>query len=182
MKKLAIFVLAIAMIAPLQAQQTAINKKKMNTLIAYFSATGTTEGVARQLAEVTNGTLHQIQPETPYTNADLDWHDKSSRSSVEMSNPLSRPRIVNKLSDMDSYDVVYIGFPIWWYTAPTIINTFIESYDLSGKTIIPFATSGGSSIKKACDDLKKAYPNLKWGEGKLLNNPSRKTLEDFTKQ
>lgn len=182
MKKLAILLTVIAMVAHLQAQQTLVNKEKKSILVAYFSATGTTEGVAKQLAEVTNGTLYQIQPETPYTNTDLDWHDKSSRSSVEMSNPSSRPRIANKLSDMDSYDVVYIGFPIWWNTTPTIINTFIESYDFGGKTIIPFATSGSSSIKKACDDLKKNYPNLKWGEGRLLNNSSRKTLEDFVKQ
>lgn len=182
MKKIAILLTAIAMIAPLQAQQATVNKKKMNTLVVYFSATGTTEGVAKQLAEITNGTLHKIQPETPYTNADLDWRDKSSRSSIEMSDRSSRPRIANKLSGLDSYDVVYIGFPIWWNTAPTIVNSFIESYNLSGKTVIPFATSGSSSIKQACDDLKKAYPNLKWGEGKLLNNPSRKILEDFVKQ
>ena len=157
------------------------NKEMKKVLGAYFSASGVTEGVAKQLAEVTGGELHKIQPEQPYTDADLDWRDKQSRSSVEMQAEKSRPAITNKLTNMQDYDVVYVGFPIWWYTAPTIINTFLESYDFKGKTVIPFATSGGSSIKKACEDLKTAYPDITWKEGKLLNRTSKKELETWVK-
>ena len=155
-------------------------KKEMKkVLVAYFSASGVTEGVAKQLAEVTGGDLHKIQPEQPYTDADLDWRDKQSRSSVEMQDKNSRPSITNKLTNMQDYDVVYVGFPIWWYTCPTIINTFMESYDFKGKTVIPFATSGGSNIKKASEDLKAAYPDVNWKEGKLLNRASKKELESW---
>ena len=157
------------------------NKEMKKVLVAYFSASGVTKGVAQQLAEVTGGTLHEIKPAQPYTDADLDWHNKQSRSSVEMQDKLSRPAITDKFANMGEYDVIYIGFPIWWYTCPTIINTFIEAYDFKGKTIIPFATSGGSSIKKACEDLKAAYPDVNWKEGKLLNRASKKDLEDWVK-
>ena len=156
-------------------------KKEMKTLVAYFSASGVTKGVAGQLAEVAGADLHEIKPETPYTDADLDWRDKQSRSTVEMKDKKSRPAITDKLKNMQDYDVVYVGFPIWWYTAPTIINTFMEAYDFKGKTVIPFATSGGSSIKKACEDLKAAYPNITWKEGKLLNRASKKELETWVK-
>ena len=152
--------------------------KNMNkVLVAYFSASGVTKDVAQQLAEVTGGTLHEIKPAQPYTDADLDWRDKQSRSSVEMQDKSSRPAITDKLTNMQAYDVIYVGFPIWWYTYPTIINTFMETYDFKGKTVIPFATSGGSSIKKACEDLKAAYPEVNWKEGKLLNRVSKKDLE-----
>ena len=163
------------------AQQSANQKeeKKMKTLVAYFSATGTTERAAKMLAEVAGADLYRIEPETPYTAADLDWHDKNSRTSVEMNDPKSRPAIKGRCEQMADYDVIYIGFPIWWYTAPTIINTFVESYDLQGKTLIPFATSGGSSIKKSADDLKKAYPELSWGTARLLNSPSQAELKQF---
>jgi len=157
------------------------NKEMKKELVAYFSASGVTEGVAKQLAEVTGGDLHKIQPEQPYSDADLDWRDKQSRSSVEMQDKNSRPAITNKLANMQDYDVVYVGFPIWWYTAPTIINTFMESYDFKGKTVIPFATSGGSSIKKACADLKAACPDVNWKEGKLLNRVSKQELETWVK-
>ena len=150
-------------------------------LVAYFSASGVTEGVAKQLAELTGGDLHKIQPEQPYTDADLDWRDKKSRSSVEMQDKNSRPAITNKLTNMQDYDVIYVGFPIWWYTCPTIINTFMEAYDFKGKTVIPFATSGGSNTKKACEDLKTTYPDVNWKEGKLLNNVSKKELEYWIK-
>lgn len=155
--------------------------KKMKTLVAYFSASGVTKGVAAQLSEVTGGDLHEIKPEQPYTDADLDWRDKQSRSTLEMQDRKSRPAITGKLANMDDYDVVYVGFPIWWYTAPTIINTFMESYNFDGKTVIPFATSGGSGIKQACDDLKTAYPNVNWKEGRLLNRASRADLEKWVK-
>lgn len=153
----------------------------MKTLVAYFSATGTTERAAKMLAEVAGADLYRIEPETPYTAADLDWHDKNSRTSVEMNDPKSRPAIKGRCDKMADYDVVYIGFPIWWYTAPTIINTFIESYDLQGKTLIPFATSGGTDITKTADNLKKAYPNLTWKPGCLLNGATRETIEQFVK-
>lgn len=121
----------------------------MKTLVAYFSATGTTEAVARKLAAVSGGTLYEIKPEVKYTAADLDWHDRSSRSSVEMQNRQSRPAIIRDLKDAGSYDRILIGFPVWWYTAPTIINTFIEAYGFKGKTVALFGTSGGSGVNKA---------------------------------
>ena len=171
--------LAFSMSACSQKTDISMNKK---VLVAYFSASGVTKGVAQQLAEVTGGTLHEIQPEQPYTDDDLDWRDKQSRSSVEMKDKSSRPAITGKLTNMQDYDVIYVGFPIWWYTCPTIINTFMEAYDFKGKTVIPFATSGGSSIKKACEDLKSAYPQVNWKEGKLLNRVSRKEIENWTKE
>lgn len=117
-------------------------------LVAYFSASGVTEQVAEKLASAAHADCFRIQPKIAYTKADLDWTNKSSRSSVEMSDPASRPEIVNENLDVSSYDTIFIGFPIWWYVAPTIINTFLESFDLSGKTIVPFATSGGSGMGK----------------------------------
>ena len=155
--------------------------KEMKVLVAYFSASGVTKGVAQQLAEVTGGTLHEIKPAQPYTDADLDWRDKQSRSSLEMQDKKSRPAITDKLKNMQDYDVIYVGFPIWWYTCPTIINTFMEAYDFNGKTVIPFATSGGSTIKKACEDLKATYSDVNWKEGKLLNRATKKDLEDWVK-
>ncbi len=169
--------LAISMSACSQKKTETSMEQKV--LVAYFSASGTTKGVAQQLAEVAGADLHEIKPEKPYTDADLDWQDKQSRSSVEMQDKNSRPAITAKLQNMKDYDVVYVGFPIWWYTCPTIINTFMEAYDFQGKTIIPFATSGGSSIKKACADLKAAYPNLNWKEGKLLNRASKADLQKW---
>ena len=115
-------------------------------LVAYFSASGVTARLAKTLALAVSGDLHEIIPTQLYTSADLDWTNKKSRSSIEMSNKNFRPAIVNKVENMEQYDVIYVGFPIWWYVAPTIINTFLESYDLSDKTVIPFATSGGSGM------------------------------------
>lgn len=180
MRKIVIMMAALLAIS-LSACSQAKQEKKMNTLVAYFSASGVTKAAAQQLAEVAGADLHEIKPEKPYTDADLDWRDKQSRSSVEMKDKNSRPAITDKLKNMQDYDVVYVGFPIWWYTAPTIINTFMESYDFKGKTVIPFATSGGSSIKKACEDLKAAYPDITWKEGKLLNRTSKKELETWVK-
>ena len=155
--------------------------KNSKVLVAYFSASGVTAGVAKQLAEVTGGELYQIQPEQPYTDADLDWRDKQSRSTLEMQDKTSRPAIINKLDSISQYDVIYVGFPIWWGTAPTIVNTFMESYDFSGKTVTLFATSGGSGIEQAYKDFSEAYPNVNWKEGKLLNSPSRQDLEEWVK-
>ena len=170
--------LAISLSACSQSHKKENNEMK-KTLVAYFSASGVTRGVAKQLAEVTGADLHEIKPAQPYTDADLDWRDKQSRSSIEMQDKNSRPAITDKLQNMQDYDVVYVGFPIWWYTCPTIINTFMEAYDFQGKTVIPFATSGGSSIKKANADLKAAYPQLKWKEGKLLNRVSKDELKKW---
>ena len=181
-RKLMIAVSALLVVGLSACSQKTENKdKKMKTLVAYFSATGVTRGVAQQLAEVAGADLHEITPQQPYTAADLDWTDKQSRSTVEMQDKNSRPAIADTVANMKDYDVVFVGFPIWWYTAPTIINTFMETYDLKGKTVIPFATSGGSSISKACADLKDAYPDVKWQEGKLLNGAAKKDLEKWVK-
>ncbi len=115
-------------------------------LVAYFSASGTTARLAKTVAKAIGGDLHEIVPEKPYTSADLDWNNKQSRSSIEMSNKSLRPAIANHVDNMDEYDIIYVGFPIWWYVAPTIINTFLESNNLTGKTVVPFATSGGSGM------------------------------------
>ena len=148
-------------------------------LVAYFSASGTTAKVAKALAQAAGADLYEIKPAVPYTRADLNWQDKQSRSSIEMKDKNSRPAITDKLQNMQDYDVVYVGFPIWWYTCPTIINTFMEAYDFNGKTVVPFATSGGSSIKKACKDLGDAYPNVNWKEGKLLNHASKDDMKKW---
>ena len=186
MKKLiTIMATAVAALLMTACGQTKTNnnqqedKKMSKTLVAYFSATGTTKAVAERLAKAANADLYEITPVERYTDADLDWHNKKSRSSVEMDDLKSRPAIVGKVKNIESYDVVYVGFPIWWYTAPTIINTFIESNNLKGKTVIPFATSGGSTIRKSCADLKKAYPEIKWKDGKLLNYATDNELKDW---
>lgn len=140
-------------------------------LIAYFSATGTTERVAKSLAEVAGADLYEIKPEVPYSNEDLNWRNKQSRSSIEMNDPSYRPAIMNKDAHIEDYDVIFVGFPIWWYVAPTIINTFLESYDFSAKTIVPFATSGGSGMGQTVKGLKPSVADTAlWQEGKLLNN------------
>ena len=138
-------------------------------LVAYFSASGVTAKAAKILAEAAGADLYEIKPEKPYTHADLDWNDKKSRSSVEMNDKTSRPAIAEKVTDMDQYEIVFVGFPIWWYVAPTIINTFLESYDLSGKTVIPFATSGGSGMGKTNAGLAPSCPGAVLLDGKILN-------------
>ena len=132
-----------------------------------FSATGTTERVAKQIAAETGGELYEIVPAQPYTAADLDWNDRQSRSSVEMNDPKSRPALKVGKADIGSYDVIYLGYPIWWGVAPRIINTFIEANGLKGKRVMPFATSGGSGIEQSVEELKAAYPEIDWGEGKM---------------
>ena len=151
-------------------------------LVAYFSASGVTAKAAWKLSEAIGADLHEIKPEVPYSSADLNWMDKKSRSSVEMNDLSSRPTIAEKLADMEKYDVVFVGFPIWWYVAPTIINTFLESYDFSGKTIIPFATSGGSGMGKANEKLKQSCPGATLLQGRLLNgNLSEDSLKNWVK-
>ena len=140
------------------------------TLVAYFSASGTTAKAAKSLAEAAGADLYEIKPAVPYTQADLNWMDKKSRSSVEMNDKSSRPALADKDADISSYDKILLGFPIWWYVAPTIINSFLESYDFSGKKIILFATSGGSGFGKAVDGLKGSVSaDTVIKEGKMLN-------------
>lgn len=184
MKRILFFTFLIFAAAICACSQNGNDKQKSKamtnkTLVAYFSASGVTEKVAKELAEVAGADLHEIKPAQRYTDADLDWHDKNSRSSVEMADKTSRPAITDKLANMDEYQTIYVGFPIWWYTCPTIINTFMESYDFKGKTVIPFATSGGSTIDKACKDLQASYPQVQFKPGKLLNRATKKDLENF---
>ena len=142
----------------------------MSKLVAYFSASGNTASLAKKLAAEAGADIVEIRPEVPYTSADLNWQDKQSRSSVEMSDKSSRPAILKPDKDISAYDTIYVGFPVWWYIAPTIINTFLESADLSGKRIILFATSGGSGFGKAVDNLQPSAPGAEIIEGKV--NPS----------
>lgn len=137
-------------------------------LVAYFSASGVAARLAKKIAEVTNGDLYEIKPKVPYTSADLDWMDKNSRSSIEMNDKSFRPEIIDDLSDVTNYNTIFIGFPIWWYIAPTIVNTFLEKYDFSGKKIITFATSGGSGMGKSLDSLKSSCPNATFVNGKVF--------------
>ena len=139
------------------------------TLVVYFSATGTTKRAAERLAKEFDADLYEIEPEQPYTAADLNWQDRQSRSTLEMRDKSSRPVMKGTCTNIAQYDTVWVGFPVWWYTAPTIINTFIEAHDLSGKTLCVFATSGGSNVTGAAADLKKAYPQYMWGESRLMN-------------
>lgn len=138
-------------------------------LVAYFSASGVTAKAAKALAEAAGADLYEIKPEKPYTREDLNWNDKKSRSSVEMNDKTSRPAIEGKVADMARYQTVFVGFPIWWYVAPTIINTFLESYDFSGKTVVPFATSGGSGMGKTNTGLAPSCPGAVLLDGKMLN-------------
>ena len=148
-------------------------------LVAYFSATGTTGSVAQKLAQAIDADLYAITPKTPYTTADLNWNNSASRSSIEMKDKTSRPELANKDADIKSHDVIFIGFPIWWYVAPTIINTFLESYDFTGKTIILFATSGGSGFGKAVQELQSSAPGATIKEGKVFR--SRTSVEELKK-
>ena len=139
------------------------------TLVAYFSATGTTAAAAKQLAAAAGADLYEIKPAVPNTKDDLNWMNKKSRSSVEMNDKSSRPELADKSAAISGYDLILVGFPIWWYVAPTIINTFLESYDFAGKKIVLFATSGGSGFGKAVESLKGSSPGSEIAEGKILN-------------
>ena len=139
-------------------------------LVAYFSASGTTAKVAKTLAEAADADLYEIKPAVPYTKADLNWMDKKARSTVEMNDRAFRPAIADRNARVENYDTVFVGFPIWWYVAPTIINTFLESYDFSNKTVILFATSGGSGFGQAVAGLRVSVPaSCVVREGKILN-------------
>ena len=165
--------------ADTNSESTGDGKK---VLVAYFSATGTTKSVAEELAKVMDASLFEIEPTELYTAADLDWHDDKSRSSVEMHDSNSRPAVKNKVEDIAQYDTVFLGFPVWWYVAPTIINTFIDENNLEGKKVYCFATSGGSPIGPCVEALKKQYPNIDWQEGKLLNGATESTLEAWKQE
>lgn len=141
-----------------------------NKLVAYFSASGVTAKAAKKLAEAAAADLYEIRPAVPYTAADLNWMDKKSRSSLEMGDPSSRPEITGRVEDMDAYDVVFLGFPIWWYVAPSIINTFLEQYNFSGKKIVLFATSGGSGFGKTAENLRRSAAEADIVEGRMLNS------------
>lgn len=147
------------------------------TLVAYFSASGTTMDVANHLARVTDSDLFAIVPANPYTSADLNWRDKQSRSTREAADPSCRPAITSRVEHIEDYDTIFLGFPIWWYVAPAIINTFLESYDLTGKTIVLFATSGGSGMGKTASVLRASAPGAKIVDGGILNNASNASLE-----
>ena len=157
--------------------QNIMEKKKV--LVVYFSATGTTRQVAKQIAQIANADICEITPAKPYSSADLDWTNKQSRSSVEMNNPEARPEIKAVSVDVSQYDYVFLGYPIWWDLAPRTVNSFIEATDLSGKTVIPFATSGSSTIANSVAVLKKSYPKIKWQTGKLLNRVSEKEIRTW---
>lgn len=155
-------------------------QKESKVLIAYVSMTGTTARTAQMLANVTGGELYEIEPEKRYTNADLNWRNEQSRCYVEMHDLKFRPTLKGNKTNIADYETIYIGFPIWWNIAPTLLNTFIEAHDLKGKTVIPFATSGGSTIDNSVKELKKAYPDINWQEGKLLNGASEQTIREWT--
>ena len=141
----------------------------MKTLVAYFSATGTTKGVAQQLAEVAGADIHEIKPEKPYTDADLDWNDKNSRTTIEMNDPNVRPAIANDTVVLDGYTTVYIGYPIWWGDAPRMMSTFVEAHDFDGKTVVPFCTSGGSGIGRSGSNLASQAGSGNWLDGDRLD-------------
>ena len=153
------------------------------TLVAYFSASGVTEKLAKKLAEAIGAELYEIKPEQIYTKADLNWMDKKSRSSVEMNDRSSRPAIATKVENMEQYEAVFVGFPVWWYREPSIIDTFMEAYDFSGKKVIPFCTSGGSGIGDSAKNLQELAPGAKVVEGKRFSTmTSEKQLKEWAKQ
>lgn len=181
MNKLLITLAAAAAVSLSACAQTKgkLHMEATRTLVTYFSATGTTAQAAHILAEVTGATLHEIVPQDAYTSADLNWHDAQSRSSVEMNNPHARPALKEPETDLSNYDVIFIGYPIWWDQAPRVINAFIDNNDLKGKILIPFATSGGSGIERSIQVLQKTYPDLKWHKGRLLNHAGKDDIRKW---
>lgn len=154
--------------------------KDSKVLVAYYSATGTTAKAAEELAEATGGTLYEIVPEKPYTDEDLDYENENSRSAIENKNPDMRPAIKTGL-DITPYDTIYVGFPVWWDKAPLVVNTFLDSYDFSGKKIVVFGTAHSSGLTPSFDALKAAYPNYDITEGKILNKTSGDTFNEWVK-
>ncbi len=154
----------------------------MKKLVAYFSASGVTRAAARRVAAAAGADIFEIKPAEPYTHADLDWTNRNSRNSVEMNDKSARPAIAGKLPDMTDYDTVFIGYPIWWYVAPRIIEAFLESCNLAGKTVIPFATSGGSGMGRTIEELKPHAPKANWKDGRLLNRCSESEVRSLIEQ
>lgn len=191
MKKILFIILGILIISAgvvfalnNNAKVNADTPANKNVLVAYFSATGTTKRVAENLANATGGDLYEIKPVKAYTSADLNWHDSNSRTSVEMNDPKSRPEIVTGDLSVENYDTIYLGFPIWWGTAPKVVHTFLEKYDFSGKKIIIFATSGSSGLGNTANNLKQSVSkNATIIEGDVLNsNPSVENLKQWAKK
>lgn len=179
MKHLKILLLAVLTVFAASAcsqNRTKQTMEKKKVLVVYFSATGTTRQVAKQIAKTADADICEIASANPYSSADLDWTNKQSRSSVEMNNPKARPEIKAVTVDVSEYDYIFLGYPIWWDLAPRAVNSFIEAADLSGKTVIPFATSGSSTIANSVAELKKSYPEIKWQTGRLLNRVSEKEI------
>ena len=152
-----------------QPDETETEAEGTKVLVAYFSATGTTEGVAEHIANGLNADIYEIVPEEPYTDADLNYNDNNSRTTIEMNDPSARPAISGSVDNMDQYDIVFLGYPIWWGEAPRIVSTFMESYDFSGKTIVPFCTSGGSGVGSSATNLEQLTSGANWLEGRRLN-------------
>lgn len=159
-----------------ESSETQENK----VLVAYFSATGTTEGVAQHIANGLSADIYEIIPEEPYTDADLNYNDNNSRSTIEMNDPASRPVISGSVENMEQYDIVFIGYPIWWGEAPRIVSTFVESYDFSGKTVVPFCTSGGSGVGSSATNLEQLTSGAAWMEGRRLSgSDSQETVMEW---
>lgn len=178
--------LAVALVACVMggvfAQSRTTNAGGKKILVAYFSATGTTKKLAEYVANSVGADLYEIKPETPYTSADLNWHDRSTRATSEQNNTSARPKISGSVANMSQYDVVFVAYPIWWGQAPKIIYTFLESYDMSGKTIVPFCTSGSSDIGSSASNLKSSAPRTTFKDGKrFAGNTSRSTMEAWAK-
>lgn len=170
MKRLILIIACVLSVAWTYAQEKKV-------LVAYFSCTGNTENVAKAIAEATDAVLYRIEPQQPYSSADLNWHDTESRSSKEMNDAASRPALADTKAQAETYDLIFLGHPIWWNQCPRIINTFIESYNLKGKTVIPFATSGSSSIENSANELKKQYGDIHWRAGRLCNDGTAKAVK-----
>lgn len=184
-QKLLLTVIAVMALAVMVGNAQTNNQSmsdKSKTLVAYFSATGTTMEAASKLAKLAklaDADLFEIVPEVPYTPADLNWRDKSSRSTLEMEDKSSRPAVASKVENMAQYDTVFVGYPIWWYIAPTIINTFLEQYDFTGKTVIPFFTSGGSGAGETMKYLRPSAPGANWVDPKNLNYMSESEMKSW---
>lgn len=163
-------------------KNTTMETNNNKAVVCYFSATGTTEAAAKRIAKIAGADVHEIAPAVKYTSADLDWTNSLSRSYVEMHNRTFRPALKDSVTDLSEYSVVYIGYPNWWNTHPTIINTFIENNNLQGKTIVPFMTSGGSNIINSEKELKEQYPSLNFGKGMLMNGRSDSEIKEWIEQ
>lgn len=181
MKKVIALFWAVASILTACAGKASRNvparTEESKVLVAYFSCTGNTKKAAEIVAKATGGTLYRITPQTAYTAADLNWHNENSRSSVEMKDAKARPALADRKAPVAGCDTIYLGYPIWWDLAPRIVNTFLESYDFKGKTVIPFVTSGSSTIAHSAAELRKQYPQIKWGDGKRFSGNKQDFLD-----